>query len=226
MRAKHDAKQGYYTNIATKISNTDKQKLCTIAQHFGLSCYELLQGLLLALVRYFDTDTPISDKNRTMLQAFANIMFATDDSFSPLSLKGYKKECISSAILFVRRKENQRAQIIAVGKDEQGRLTETYNTDKMLADYLKATDPDILQVLEDKRKCMELFSIGHTLHELVTKRTSTPADTMSEEINSLFDDIRIPSGQAINEDVHYKGKYNRGDYTQVTPHRQTYRADL
>ena len=226
MRAKHDATQGYYTTIATKISNTDKQKLCIIAQRFGLSFYELLQGLLLALVRYFDTDTPISDRSRTMLQAFTNIMFATDGSFSPLSIKGYEKECISNAILFVRRQEDQRAQILSIGKDEQGRPTESYNADKMLADFLQAYDPKTLKALEAERKKLDSFSIGHTLHELVVKRTCDPADTMSEEISSLFDDVRIPIGLKINEDVYYKRKLNRGEYSQVFQQRTNYKSDL
>jgi len=226
MRAKHDAGQGYYTTIATKISLTDKQKLCAIANGFQMSFYELLQSLLLAIVRYFDTDTLISHESDTMLNAFANVMFATAGSFSPLAIKGHQQQSVKSAILFVQRKDGQQPQTIAIGKDGQGRLTETYNTDKMLADYLQATDPEILKVLEDERKRMELFSIGHTLHELILQASTEPKETIGEEINALFDDIRIPSGQATNKDVHYKGKYNRGDYTQVTPHRQTYRADL
>ena len=226
MKAKNDCTQGYYTTIATKISHTDKQKLCIIAQHFGLSFYELLQGLLLALVRYFDTDTPITDENRTMFQAFTNIMFATDGSFNPLSIKGYENECISNAILFVRRREDQRAQILAVGKDEQGNPTESYNADKMLADFLQAYDPKTLEALEAERKKLESFSIGHTLHELVVNRTSDPVDTMSEEIRSMFDDVRIPTGIKINEDVYYKRNLNRGDYSQVFQQRTNYKSDL
>ena len=226
MRAKHDAKQGYYTTIATKISRTDKQKLCDIADGFQMSFYELLQSLLLAIVRYFDKDSLISDESNTMLNAFANVMLATAGSFSPLAIGGHQRQAVKSAILFVQRKDGQQPQTIAIGRDRQGRLTETYNTDKMLADYLQATDPDILRVLEDERKRLGLFSIAHALHQLIMQRRTPPADRISEEINALFDDIRIPSGQKTNNDVYYKAKYNRGDYTQVTPHAPTYRTDL
>lgn len=226
MRAKHNSGQGYYTTIATKISHTDKQKLCVIANEFKMSFYELLQSLLLAIVRYFDTGTTISREHDAMLNAFFNVMFANADSFCPLAIKSHQQQSVKSAILFVQRKDDQRPQAVAIDKDDQGRLTETYNTDKMLADYLQATDPELLKVLEDERKRMELFSIGHTLHQLIMSCRTQPTETMSEEINAMFGDVRIPSGQATNEDVYYKGKYNRGDYTQVTPHRQTYRADL
>lgn len=226
MRAKHDDGQGYYTTIATKISLTDKQKLCAIANGFQMSFYELLQSLLLAIVRYFDTDTLISHESDTMLKAFANVMFATAGSFSPLAIKGHQQQSVKSAILFVQRKDGQQPQTIAIGKDGQGRLTETYNTDKMLTDYLQATDPEILKVLEDERKRMELFSIGHVLHELILQASTEPKETIGEEINALFDDIRISSGQAINKDIYYKRKRNKGDYTQVTPNRPRFRADL
>lgn len=226
MRAKHDAGQGYYTSIATKISRTDKQKLCAIAADFQMSFYELLQSLLLAIVRYFDKDTPINNESETMLNAFTNVMISTDGSFNPLAIKGHEQQSMKSAILFMQRNDEQRPQAIAIGNDEQGRLTKTYNTDKMLSDYLQATDPETLRVLENERKHMEYFSISHALHQIVMQSRKQPADTMSEEINAMFDDIRIPTGQAINEDIHYKKVFNRGDFTQVTPRRRTYKADL
>ena len=218
--------RGYYTTIATKISRADKQKLCRIADGFQMSFYELLQSLLLALVRYFDHDSPISDESETMLNAFANIMQATDGSFSPLAIRGHEMQRVESAILFVQRKDGEQPQTIAVGKDEAGRLTESYNTDQMLADYLRATDPKILRVLENERKRLDLFSIGHTLHLLIMQSRPEPTDTMSEEINALFDDVRIPTGQAINESIYYRRRNNVGDYTQATPTRKYYRADL
>lgn len=226
MRAKHDATQGYYTTIATKISRKDKQKLCAIAEGFHMSFYQLLQSLLLATVRYFDKDTAISPECGKMIDAFAHIIMATADSFSPLALNGHKQQKVKSAILFVQRKDGQQPQTIAINKDEQGKLTESYNTDKMLADYLQATDPLIYRLLEDERKRMEHFSIGHTLHHLLLQHSTQPAEEMSEEIKSMFEDIRIPSGLTINQDIYYRRKHNIGDYSQTTPAPRTYRADL
>lgn len=225
MKENRAAQQGYFTTVATKISPTDRQKLCTIAEGLNLTFYELLQSLLLAIVRYFDKDCPISDELEKMMNAFFNVIQTTTGSFNPIRLKNRKLQTVKSAILFVQRKDGQQPQTIAIGKDEQGRLTETYNTDKMLADYLQATDPNILHLLEEHSKRMEFFSISHTLHHLILQHSQQPTDTISEEINTLFNDIRIPSGIAIEDNIYYKQKKNIGDYTQITPHRQSYKAD-
>lgn len=52
-------------------------------------------------------------------------------------------------------------------------------------------------------------------------------DTMKFDIGDMFTDIRIPSGQAINEDVQYKRGYrkNLNEYTTITDN-QKYRADI
>lgn len=226
MRAKHETQQDYYTTIATKISKTAKQKLITIADGFNMSIYELLQSLLLLVVHHFDTDTPISHESSAMLNVFANTLQATKGGFSPLAIKDHQRQAVKSAILFVQRKDGQRPQTIAVSKDEQGRLTESLNTDKMLADYLLANDPDTLRVLKEERRRMNLFSLGHTLHQIVLRHSTPTADAMSEEIAELFNDIRIPSGQMISEQIHYKRKNNRwADYTTQT-RRKSYRADV
>ncbi len=226
MRAKHNGAHGYYTLIQTKITPADKLKLCAIAESFNMSVYMLVQALLLGIVRYFDKDTAISPERSTMLDAFFNVITATAGSFSPLSLKGYRQQTVKSAILFVQRKEGQQPKAMAIGKDEQGNITETYNADKMLADYLQATDPKTLKLLEDERKRMGLFSIGHTLHQLVLLQSAQQGEKMCEEIKTMFDDVRIPSGLAINTEVFYRRKHDRGDYSQTTSAPQTYRADL
>ena len=227
MRAKHTPQSGYYTTIATKISRSDKQKLCNIAGGFGMSFYELLQALLLAIVRYFDQDSLISYESNTMLNAFATVMFSTAGSYSPLSIKGHERERIKNAILFVERPNNERPQMLAVSKNDDGDLMESYNFDTMLTDFMEAYDPELLKLLEDERKRLGYFSIGHALHELLLRRATPPADKMSDEINTMFQDVRIPSGQQINEDVRYKRKNNNygQDYTTITK-KQTFRADL
>ena len=160
-----------------------------------------------------------------MIDAFTHVMTATAGSFSPLSIKDYQNQSIKGAILFVQRMDGQRPQTIAIKKDAQGRLTETYNQDSMLTDYLQATDPAIYKVLDDERKRMELFSIGHTLHQIIMQSQEPTTYNMSEDIRPMFDDMRIPSGQAVNDGIYYKRKNNVGDYTQHYQ-RQSFRADL
>ena len=127
----------------------------------------------------------------------------------------------------MERKANQRPQLLAVTKNDRNELTESYNLDKMLADFMEAYDPEILNALKDEQKRLGYFSIGHTLHELVLQRATQPADMMSEEITGMFQDMRITSGQKTNEDVFYQQKQNRygEDYSTVFK-KQSYRADL
>ncbi len=218
--------QNYYTTIATKVSKSDKAKLCAIAKKFEMSFYELLQSLLLFIVRCFDTDTPISTERETMLNTFFDVMFSTIDSFSPLAIKGHQLQNIDSAILFVNRKNSKQPQVVKINRNEQGKLTENYNTDKMLYDYLQSTDPKLLKILKIEQKRKNLFSISETLHQVIAENRPKPTANISEEINSLFDDIRIPSGQKINDNIFYKGKHNRGDYTLITQRRKDYNISL
>ena len=97
----------------------------------------------------------------------------------------------------------------------------------MLADFMEAYDPEILNALKDEQKRLGYFSIGHTLHELVLQRATQPADMMSEEITGMFQDMRITSGQKTNEDIFYQQKQNRygEDYSTVFK-KQSYRADI
>ena len=227
MRAKHEKGNGYFTTIATKISLADKVKLNVIAERFGMTYYQLNQALLLAIVRYFDKDSAISYESNTMLNAFGNVIMATNGSFCPLNRKDREQQKVKSALLLVERKANQRPQLLAVTKDDRDGLTESYNLDKMLADFMEAYDPEILNALKDEQKRLGYFSIGHTLHELVLQKATPPADTMGEEITEMFQDMRITSGQKTNKNVFYQQKQNRysEDYSTFNFKKKPCRAD-
>ena len=105
-------------------------------------------------------------------------------------------------------------------------MMESLNFDKMISDFLGCIDPEGLQRLEYKKKELGYFSIAHTLHELIMQRTND-IDTMKADIGDMFTDIRIPSGQVVNEDIQYKRGYrkNLNEYTTITDN-QKYRADI
>lgn len=227
MRVKHDAANGNFTTIATKISLADKVRLWRIAEGFGMTLYELLQALLLGMARYFDKGSIVTDEGNSLLNAIGNVIFDTKDSFSPMALKGRQQQRVCNAILFLQRGKGQRPQLMEAYADGMGNVVESYNFDTMLSAFLNCLDPDALQRLKDEAKRLGYFSITHTLHELIMQRTAnTKADTISAEVRELFADERITTGQRINEDTHYKRKHNRGDgYTTITQ-QKTYRADL
>ena len=224
---KHDAANGNSTTIATKISLADKVRLWRIAQGFGMTLYEMMQGLLVAMARYFDKGSIVTYEGNTLLNALGNVIFASKDSFSPMALKGRQQQRVCNAILFLQRNESQRPQLMEAQIDRQGNIVESYNYDTMLSAFLSCLDPDALQRLKDEAQRQGYFSITHTLHEIIMQRTAdTKADNISTEVRELLADERIPTGQKKNNDTHYKRKQNRGnDYTTITP-RKTYKADL
>lgn len=86
-RAKQKEGNGYYLHVGTKITYSDRDKLDVIAKGMGMTLYQLLQALMLAMVRYFDAGSLITYEHNAMLNAFANTMFQLKDSYSPLSIK-------------------------------------------------------------------------------------------------------------------------------------------
>ena len=187
-RIKHNPQKGNFCMIQTKICQADKDKLTKIADGFSMTIYQLLQALLLAIVRYFDSESIVTDEHNIMMNAFANTIFALKDSYCPLAMKDRQRQSIKKAILLIERPRKS-PQVLSISKDCSGNLKESYNIETMLTDFING-----------------YFSLAQTLHELILSRKPAPADTMSEEIKQLFLDERIATGDKINEDVHYKGK--------------------
>ena len=224
-RKKIDGGKEYFTAITTKIPCSDKERLCKIAECFGMSLYNIMQSLVLLICRMADKGSVITYEHNIMLKAFWDIANQTKDSFSPMAIRGHEQQRVCSAILFMQRKPDQRPQLMEVHKSEHGVMMESYNNDTMLSAFLNCLDPNGLQRLEDEAKRLGYSSITQTLHELIMNHTTPRPDAMSDEVREMFSDIRVVSGEQINEDIHYKQKHNRGDYTTITPPKRTLRAD-
>ena len=212
--------------IASKVTIRDKEKIRAVAKAFGLTFYELQQSLLLAFLRYFDSDNVVTYDHNCMMNAFANTMYAMKDSYCPLNFRQDTKRSIKSAILFVKDSKKRMPQLLLVRQNEDGHLRETFNFDKMVLEFLGCVDPECLHRLENKKKELGYFSITHTLHELILQRTNT-TDDIKNDIEEMFTDIRIPSGEAINDDIYYRRgrRTNVDEYTTIQQ-KQTFRADL
>lgn len=212
--------------IASKVSRNDKEKIKTIASAFGMTFYELLQSLLLGMLRYFDIERHSTYDHNCMMDALTIAMHSLKGSYCPLKKKGREKRNIKSAILFIEDSPIDRPQLLSVCKNDDGQMMESLNFDKMVADFLGCIDPDVLQGLEYLRDELGYFSITHTLHEIIMQRISS-TDEVKADIEGMFKDIRIPSGLAINDDILYKKPHriNVDEYTTITP-KQTFRADL
>lgn len=192
-----------YTVVATKISQVDKIKLAVIADSFKLSFYELLQSLLLALVRYFDKDSPASDERETMLRAFGNIIEAQSGGYNPLSFSHREQERTKRVIAFVEKGGKQAPQPIAISQDDSGAILESYNIDDMLSWFLQAVDPNMLQWLTMIKHQQGCFSLFHALHDILLEQMPNAEESMKAEIDDLFKDIRLPDGQEITDDVFF-----------------------
>lgn len=215
-----------FVTIASKVSKSDKRKVKAIADAFGMSFYELLQSLLLALLRYFDSGSLVTYDHNCMMNALANTMYALKGSFSPLQKKGRENRTVKGAILFVEDSPNKRPQVLSISKNEDGQMVESLNYDRMVSDFLGCIDPDSLNRVESKKKELGFFSITHTLHEIIMQRTND-TDDMEADILDQFHDMRISSGQAVNNDVYYKRKkrQNIDEYTTIEQSK-TFRADI
>ena len=225
-RNKELSNGGDFVTIATKVSRVEKERVKDIASAFNMSFYELLQSLLLALLRYFDSGSLVTYDHNCMMNALANTMYAMKGSYNPLLKSGRENQCLDSAILFIGDTKKKRPQLLSISKNDDGQMIESLNFDKMVADFLMCVDPDAFLRLESKKKELGYFSITHTLHELIMQRTSRK-DEMKDEIGQMFTDTRIPSGKAVNEEIYYKRmrRTNVDEYTTIEK-RQTLRADI
>ena len=224
-RAKRELGNEFLT-IASKVSKEDKAKIKAVASLFGMSFYELLQSLLLGMLRYFDVGRNSTYEDNCMMDALFVAMRSMKGSYCPLQKNGRENRKVRGAILFVEDSPKNRPQLLSVSMNEDGQMMESLNFDKMVSDFFGCIDPDGLKRLERQRDELGFFSITHTLHEIIMQHESC-IDENQEYIKELFEDIRIPSGQAINEDVQYKRGYrkNLNEYTTTTDN-QKYRADI
>ena len=225
-RARYETEGNQVVTIASKVSKRDKAKIKAVADLFGMTFYELLQGLLLSFLRYFDIGKLSTYDHNCMMDAISNVMHSLKGSYNPLKRKGSESRELYGAILFVQDYQKNRPQMLSIKKNENGLMMESLNYDEMTADFLGCLDPDGFRGLEVIKKEIGCFSITHTLHEVIMQRTNE-TDEIKADVKELFTDMRIPSGHAINEDVKYKRGYrqNVDEYTTIQQ-RQTFRADL
>ena len=220
-RAKSEVGNEFVT-IASKVSKEDKAKIKAIASSFGMTFYELVQSLLLGMLRYFDIGKLSTYDHNCMMDALTNAMHSLKASYNPLQKQGHDNRKIRSAILFVEDSPQRKPQLLSLYKNEDGFLMESLNFDNMVHDFLSCIDPEGLQSLESQKRELGYFSITHTLHELIMQRTSA-TDEVKADIEEMFADVRIPSGEAVNNDIYYKPKPNRGDYTTITVNKKVKR---
>lgn len=189
MGAKQDVKKGCYEVIATKVSHEDRIKLKQIAGAFKMSFYELQQSLLLFILASADKGSTISDEHRTMVDAFFSLVASTTkDSFNPISMRERKSQMVSSAIVFMKRKEKQIPQTMMVYLNQKGKVMESYNQDAMLTTYLNSCYPELLRILTHEKKLRGCMNISQTLRQVIKDGRTADKDMIGEEVREMFSD--------------------------------------
>lgn len=120
MGKKSKVGQNDTATIATKVSKENKEKLRCIAAVFGMNIYQLLQTVVLLMLRNFDRQSDVSDEHEAFIYSYLSLIASLNKSFIP-TMNNYT---IKKAIFFVVKNKNNSPQMISVGVDKKGKLTE------------------------------------------------------------------------------------------------------
>ena len=191
-------KKGHFTSVATKLNTKDRDKLVSVAKRFGMSPYELLQSLLLSLLRYCDHSSDTTTETEDMMCAFFNNTIGVDQIFNPLSLSQKGNAKIVKAILFIKSPDKKGTQLISVYKNEFGNIKESYNVQDMFIDLLNTADPEVLRILNEECEYKGYFCIGQALHQIVLQNSFSSSEKIGMEIKAMFkDNNRAENNKAL-----------------------------
>lgn len=215
--------QKKFIPIATKVPSQFLEKIQNISQKLGLSKYQLLQSMIYSLIRFFDCPTQINDEMYRLIEAYFDAFKSLRNSYNPL-LGNEKKLKIRKAILFMGEEKN--AQLIEISIDKDGKMMESYNIDTILENILNAMNPNIVRILSKEKNKENHISILMALKDLVmNSTTNNPTVSLEEEVKTLFDDVRITTGEKINDRVYYKRKNNMKE-VPIIEKKKHIRADI
>ena len=202
--------------IASKVTKEHRDKILHIANLLGMdNLYQLLQSLLLFLLRSFDRQSDVSDEHEILLNAYLNTMISQKKAYSFMGKADLKHTCIKKAIIFVDSRKGEKPLILSITSKNNGKYTESYNSDEILKDVLSSLAPDVLIELEHEKKKNHQLTIIQALRDII-KRSQTDGDNMhdeiaslfTEEIDDLFEGLTIETFEELN-DVHYKRKHKK-----------------
>lgn len=206
-----------FVSVATKVPMNVFNKLEIMCSHLGIdSKYQLMQQLILALLKAFDSYSSISEEHEVLVRSFLTEMATQKGSFSPIQIKGIDLCKAAKAIFFVNRKKGERPQMICVSIDEKGNVNESYNTNTILIEVLSSLDPEMLNVLKDEQQSSGCTSVIDALRNIIDtnrppeQRLHSEIDELfSEEVAELFADFTVETFEEIT-DVHYRRKHSKG----------------
>ena len=213
-----------YFTLCTKITVETRLALIRIAERWETNLYHLQQALLLAFARTCEP-AEMCTQHKTMTKAFLTTISTTFDSFDPLSNIRASQERADRALLFLHASPTLRPQLLSVARREDGAFVESHDHDEMFLAFLTATDPQAAHALQQESLAVQRSPLAH-LRDIIMKSRLSFDEQLKADIDELFNDIRIPSGDAINDSVFYKRRHRKGDYFSIIEIRPTLHADL
>lgn len=201
--------------ISIKLTHSERNKIIEIAESMGLTPFRLLNVLLSEFINYFDENAIIDNRENTLLNCLYDDNFFSKDTFNLYCSNVTNNLFASEALIFADKPEEKgkiytRSQAILINQNGESYIGSSYY-DNMLELLLSAIAPETNDGLQKKMKKLGCKSIFDTMKLLVDQSYFCPPkpDIIHEEIEELFSDIRIESGEKVNNDDVFYRKRNR-----------------
>lgn len=214
-----------HLRLYTKIPVETRLTLIRIAAQWGTNVYHLQQALLLAFARTCDPSATANAQLQIMTKTFLTTISTTANSFDPLANLHASQERADRALLFLHASPTLRPQLLSVARREDGAIVESRDHDEMFLAFLSAADPQAANALQREARAAQRSPLAHLRDIIMASRPSFD-ERMKADIDELFNDIRIPTGEAVNDNVFYKRRHRQGDYSSIIEIRPTIHADL
>lgn len=208
MQAKHKV-------IATKVNEETYRLFNWISDKTGVTVYNLLQTVIEAYVRYFSSETQITEDLKRVISCFGRLS---------LSKKGFtlgdpsaSRWKFTRCVAFIGREErkgkfNEHEEAVLIRAPRKGEpdFVMNQNNDAILEAVLMSLDPDVIRNLQTVKKDNGLPSLLDALRFASSETANDQTDIFEREINELFsDNERGDFGQKPHEGTPYKRGYNR-----------------
>lgn len=200
--------------INTKVSESSFRLLQIIKKTSGVTTYNLLQTVIEAYIRYFSSETVITEDLKRVISCFGRFKL-TKKQFV-LSEPNSTRWKLSRCIAFIKKEglskfdDHEEAVLIRAPREGEKDFIMNRNNDDILKAVLQSLDPDVLRNLQTVKKDNGLPSLLDALRFASSETANDQTDIFEREINELFsDNERSEYGTKPHEGTPYKRKLNR-----------------
>lgn len=201
--------------IATKVNEETYRLFNWISGKTGVTAYNLLQTVIEAYIRYFSSETQITEDLKRVISCFGRLR---------LSKKGFTlvepnatRWKFTRCVAFIGKEqrkgkfhEHEEAVLIRAPREGEDDFVMNQNNDAILEAVLMSLDPDVIRNLQTVKEDNGLPSLLDALRFASSETANDQTDIFECEINELFsDNKRVGFGKKPHEGTPYKRGYNR-----------------